>query len=186
MSRRGRDFNNNTNIGDDSCEMNSRDAGNAHFANYYLQSDFTPSARHPSAAPAFTDVGIFPSVADNKFSIDVLPRPGDTSKASKLANTRPFVTMPFMGAGQTSIVNPDADSALTRGGISNSKKMYNPAPLKSNTYRPMPMIEGIRREIQNPVHIIPEFWQRGGIDTRAQIRAVSYAKEKCIQPNKTI
>ena len=174
-TRHGQNFNNLTGLGDDRCEANARDRENTQIMNYIL--DRAPM----SSRTAFDNLGVYPKVADNRFSHDNLPRPGDTSKASRLLQSRPFVTMPYMGPGRTSVINPDIDSALTRGQISTTKRNYNPAQLRSKTYRPMPMIPGIQREIQNIKHIIPTSWIRGGLSTRGQIRSANYAKENCIK-----
>jgi len=176
-TRFGNDFNNLTSIGDDRCEANARDRENEQIMNYIL--DRAPM----SSNSALNDIGVYPKVSDVRFSHDNLPRPGDTSKASRLLQSRPFATMPFMGAGRTSIVNPDIDTALTRGRMSTTKAQYNPAPLQSRTYRPMPMLPGIQREIQNTDHLIPSAWVRGGLSTRGQIRNANYGKERCIRRN---
>ena len=174
FTRSGRDFYNQTALGDDSCEINALDTGNEKIMNYWLNRSML------NTNGAVTDIGIFQSVTDGRFGIDNPPRPGDTAKASKIAFPRSIITMPFMGAGQTSIINPDLDSALTRTGVTTNKRSYNPDPIKSRTYRPMPMIDGIAREIQDPVHIVPNYWQWGGIDTHGQTRSMSYARENCL------
>ena len=160
-------YNNLTTLNDDRCEETARDRENDQISSYLL-SRFNVG----NVSSATSDLGIFPSISDNKFGVDAPPRPGDTAKSSKLLYSRPIATMPYMGAGNTSIVNPDLDSALTRGMLSTTKKEYNPATLRSSTYRPMPMIKGISDEIQNVEHIIPTYWNYGGLDTRGQVRNI--------------
>lgn len=39
-----------------------------------------------------------------------------------------------------------------------------------------PLIPSLKAEIQNPEHYIPQFWIRGGMDTRAAVRNIDYYK----------
>jgi hypothetical protein len=171
-------FNNYTSIGTDKCEKDSRDVGNKKMADYHL---IRPGHSTSASTGHLADVGLNLQRTGNVFSNGEQNKLADTSKASRLLNTRPFVTMPFMGAGNTSIVNPDKDSKLRYSSISTRKKEFNPAPVKSKTYRPMPMLSHIRKEIQDPVHIIPTNWQRGGIDTRNYSREADYTREHSFQ-----
>lgn len=40
----------------------------------------------------------------------------------------------------------------------------------------VPLLPEIRAEIQNPRHLVPEYWVHGGMDTRTVIRNIDYLK----------
>ncbi len=170
-------FRQSTRLSNDQCEENAYDRGNSEIAHYNLN-----RYRFEHDTSAFNEPGTMLRVADRTFSVDPDNyRLADTSKASKLLQTRPFATMPFMGAGQTSVILPDVHSRLIMGELSTTKMAYNPVSIRERDFfRPIPLIPSIAREIQNPIHIIPRYWTRGGMSTRNQIKSADNSKNYCI------
>ena len=97
-------------------------------------------------------------------------------KCDKLLQARPFITVPFMGAGNTCILNADVESKLKFGEDTFVPKSMN--ELSGITIdRFIPLIPCIKDNIQDPIHLIPSSWVRGGADTRAVIRNIDYRKQ---------
>ena len=191
-TRMDRLFNNLSRLNDDQCEDNAKARTNQRISDYTLDRDLAGTGLGPAGgngllyqpridatSVALNDVGVMPAITFQRFGVDPTYTLADTSKASKLANARPFAGMPYMGAGQFNSNVIDTDSALLRGEYSSMRKEYNPPQPSSISYRPMPMIPEISSEIQDPVHYIPTAWQRGGLDTRGIRRSASIQQEHC-------
>jgi len=96
-------------------------------------------------------------------------------KSDKILECRPFITTPFMGAGQASSSNTDTQSDLLRGEYSSKRKSCNElSGISINRF--IPLIPEIKREVQNPKHIIETAWVRGGKHTRMTLRNMDYMK----------
>ncbi len=78
---------------------------------------------------------------------------------------------PFKGA-QTSTMNPDHMSQLLSGGLTRDKTSMR----GKNIDRFIPLIPELEDQIQNPKNLIPTYWVRGGMDTKAVIRNIDYLK----------
>jgi len=89
--------------------------------------------------------------------------------------TRPFKGWPYMGAGETHIVNPDLYSRITSGADTRTKKAADSLSGVSID-RFIPMVPCLASNVQNTEHIIPEYWVRGGESSRAQIQNIDYYK----------
>lgn len=96
------------------------------------------------------------------------------SKASKVnVNNVPRLNMGFMGAGRTSIVNPDIHSNLITGNPSNINKVN-----EINIFnRFEPLLPSIQRKYNNTDNFIERGWVRGGISSRGNIRNMNYSLE---------
>lgn len=100
----------------------------------------------------------------------------EKNKATKLLQERPFITVPYMGAGQTSIVQPDIWSKMQGGETTRTNKGCN--SLSGVTInRFTPLVPCLKENVQNIQHIIPTYWVRGGMDTRGQVRNINYYSE---------
>ena len=96
--------------------------------------------------------------------------------------TRPYKTVPFMGRGSG---DSFLESQLRVGEDTLIKKQCNTlAGVNIHNVDPnhMPMIDHLKHNIQNPVHIIPhdalEGWVRGGAPSRQIVRDIEYL-ERC-------
>ena len=97
-------------------------------------------------------------------------------KCDKLLQSRPFITVPFMGAGKTTILNPDVESQLKFGEDTFVPKSIDKlSGISINRF--IPLIPCIKDNIQDPKHLVPTEWVRGGADTRAVIRNIDYRKQ---------
>ena len=93
--------------------------------------------------------------------------------------TRPY-NVPYMGAGETHIVQPEVYSRLVSGAETRVKKATD-ALSGVSIDRFIPMVPCLAKNIQNTDHIIPEYWIRGGESSRAYIQNVDYFKMCGIQ-----
>ena len=94
--------------------------------------------------------------------------------------TRPYKTVPYMGRG---IGNPNIELKLKEG-----TDTYQSRPCLDLTeesflgYTLTPMVPKLKKNVQNPIHLIPEAadsgWVRGGIPSRLLIQDSDYL-EKC-------
>jgi len=99
----------------------------------------------------------------------------EKSKSSKLLDTSKFLFAPFLGAGQSTLENPDLKSYLLNGeNTSNRKSGTNDAALSINRF--VPLVPCLKKNIQDTKHIIPEYWVRGGLSTRTIIRNIDYMR----------
>ena len=89
--------------------------------------------------------------------------------------TRAFKGLPYMGAGETHIVNPELYSKLSSGTDTRVKKASD-ALAGVSIDRFIPLVPCLADNVQNTEHIIPEYWVRGGESSRAHIQNVDYYK----------
>ena len=100
-------------------------------------------------------------------------------KMPQQLETRPY-NVPYMGAGETHIVQPEVYSQLVSGTETRVKKATD-ALSGVSIDRFIPMVPCLAKNIQNTDHIIPEYWIRGGESSRAYIQNVDYFKMCGIQ-----
>ena len=96
-------------------------------------------------------------------------------RESKELDTRLFIGSPYMSAGQSILKNPDLYSKLISGLDTHTNKADNSLSGVSID-RFIPLVPCIAENVQNPEHIIPEYWIRGGMSTRVVIRNADYLK----------
>lgn len=100
----------------------------------------------------------------------------EKKKVTKLLQERPYITIPYMGAGQTSIGEPDIWSKLQGGETTRTGKGCDSlAGVSINRFTPL--VPCLAENVQNVQHIIPTHWVRGGMDTRGEIRNINYYRE---------
>ena len=93
----------------------------------------------------------------------------------KELETRVFPGAPLMSNGQSILKNPDLSSRLIYGESSRVSKSENDASSYSaNNF--IPLVPMIADNIQNPEHIIPTYWVRGGMSSRTVVRNIDYLK----------
>jgi len=96
-------------------------------------------------------------------------------KSKKELYTRIFAGAPYLASGQSVLKNPDLSSRLKYGEDTRSKKSGNSiSSYSANNF--IPLVPSIAENIQNPEHIIPTFWVRGGMSSRSVIRNIDYLK----------
>lgn len=84
--------------------------------------------------------------------------------------TKPYVTMPYMGAGQSSLANKALESQIQQGFLTENKQACNPTSgVTINRFECLPA--GLNP--QRVEHII-EPWVRGGEATSDYVRRVAY------------
>ncbi len=97
------------------------------------------------------------------------------SKSSKILDTSSFLFSPFLGAGQSTLKNPDIKSELLYGeNTANRKSGTKDAAISINRFTPL--VPCLKENVQNTKHIIPEYWIRGGLSTRSVIRNIDYMR----------
>jgi hypothetical protein len=87
----------------------------------------------------------------------------------RVFNTENYFLPPYMGE---SYLDADVLSRNYFGEMTHGREIRRGVEIN----RFVPLIPAIRAEIQNPVHLIPEFWVNGGMDTRTVIRNIDYMK----------
>jgi hypothetical protein len=174
-----RKFNQENRLRYDQCEEKSIDEQNKHIANYWLKTN----ERIPYDSNFVEHIGMMNQSFYNVNSVshDSELRNGklgnqltsEKNKQSKLLEASPFKTTPYLGAGRTSIVRPDVYSNLVQSKLTQDKKSVS--PLSGVTIdRFIPLVPCIKENIQNPTHIIPKYWVRGGMSTRSIIQNIDY------------
>jgi hypothetical protein len=96
-------------------------------------------------------------------------------KTKKELNTRVFPGSPYMGRGSGVIDYTDVSSMLNFGEDTRVKKSNNNvAAYSADNF--IPLVPNIAENIQNPKHIIPEYWVRGGMSSRVVTNNIDYLK----------
>lgn len=96
-------------------------------------------------------------------------------KEKKEFNTRIFPGSPYMGKGSGIIEYTDVNSKLNFGEDTRTKKSNNNiSSYSADTF--IPLVPHIAENIQNPKHIIPEYWVRGGMSSRVVTSNIDYLK----------
>jgi len=90
-------------------------------------------------------------------------------------DTRLFPGSPYLAQGQSILKNPDLSSRLLYGQETHSKKSDGSlSGVSIDNF--IHLIPCIQQNVQNTKHIIPEYWVRGGMSTRAVVRNIDYLK----------
>jgi hypothetical protein len=90
-------------------------------------------------------------------------------------DTRLFPGAPYMQNGQSILKNPDLSSRLKYGEDTRVSKSANlTSNYSANNF--IPLVPSIAENIQNPEHIIPTYWVRGGMSSRTVVRNIDYLK----------
>lgn len=92
-------------------------------------------------------------------------------KAKRIFKTGSYLSPPYMGP-KTAALEPDVMSKLYLGELTHDKGSLR----GRNIDRFVPLLPEIESQIQNPRHLIPKYWVRGGMDTRVVIRNIDYLK----------
>jgi len=80
-----------------------------------------------------------------------------------------------MGRGQGILENTDLNSRLNFGEDTRTSKSNNiTSSYSANNFTPL--VPSLANNIQNPEHIIPTYWVRGGMNTRVVLNNIDYLK----------
>ena len=165
---------------DEKCEVTWRDRANEIIANHRM-------GEYPNCAPNpsyLCEVGIHTQRSPlhcDKAHIEADLRNGCSGnilthdRTRRNLPVRTLRTVPMMGSCITPLQFSDTYSQLVSGESTRAKKACN--TLAGVTIdRFIPLVPCLEYNIQNPVHYVPQYWVRGGMDTRAYIRNIDYKK----------
>ena len=188
------DVNNLTRLNSDYCEKESRIRNNQKIKDYNLNSCYSTQSRNrKNYLDAANEIGLYQttnydgrgvyvdngSKLRNGISGNIIT--SEKPKDTKLLNSRPFATTPFKGAGYSTLKHPDIKSKLMIGQLSRkSKKNMDLAGVSIDRF--IPMVSCLKKNIQDPKHLIPKYWVRGGMDTRTIVRNINYLKSCGLKP----
>lgn len=181
MNNKPRQFNKFTRLNDDWCVKESEVRNNR-----YLEGNVMENHVHVNQRATYYDSmgepGIYQENHDGMMQsvdYDSNLRNGvqgfiltsDRDKASKMVQPRTFVSGPFKGVGEMTLNNPDVKSRTMMGESTHTRRSSRRGVSIDRFEKLVPSVEV---NVQNPSHIIPEAWVRGGADTRAVIRNMDY------------
>lgn len=181
-------INENTNIKSDKCFYTSQDKNNHIMFNY----NFLPSIQNnvnntnnvnsrDSYLNSTKTLGI---LQDSNYDINgtninqsTLLRNGSIQNgdSKRELDTRLFPGAPLMTVGQSELKNTDLSSRLKFGEDTRTSKSAN-ATTSYSANNFIPLVPSLAENVQNVEHIIPTFWVRGGMSSRAVIRNIDYMK----------
>jgi hypothetical protein len=179
-------FHNTTRIGGDTCDQSQQNIQNAASANYLL-TNFRPECPMGDAVQFATSqpsinftgshsVGIGGCNIDESSKLQI----ADISKPKCRISLfeRPFATVPYLGRGSS---NPELESKLQQGELSNNKKSINPSSeVCYSKYSQTPMLPSLKSTVTNPANLVEgvaaEGWVRGGLPSRELVRDQDYAQ----------
>jgi hypothetical protein len=207
------DINNCVNLKEDSCAYDAYVAGNKHSFNYYLLKDNKQTIKDN----IFNDRGLYTntqgigsSSVDNESELlrgnNGWTMTSNKSRKDKILPTRPYVTMPYMGTGNSIVVDPDKQAQRIIGmdtrvnteclkecakktnknmtcdnkiGTCNSFDMRTMTCTCTHRSKEINRFEPLVPYIKQYVsdtNNVVEGWQRGGIHTREIVRNADYLK----------
>ena len=178
-------FNEQTGLGEDKCEILSQQKANDKASTYLLTNYIQNLNSRNSYLQGLSELGTLQTGNDGGMAkyIDHSSklRNGQSGykithekpKSCSLLNHRMFVGGPNKSAGNAGTMNTDVGSMLQMGKIreKNSRQLTEK---EFNNFTPL--IPYLKKNIQNPDHLVPKYWVRGGMDTRSTTRNMDYLK----------
>jgi hypothetical protein len=176
------------------CDMCNYNYNNEKISNYYLYND-TMNKKDDIYINSSKIIGLNSNNMNgyvNNIELDNKFRNGtDGSKITNLKGreykelpTRLFIGSPYMSSGQSILKHPDLYSKLINGVNTHTKKSCG-SIADASINRFIPLVPCIAKNVQNTDHIIPEYWVRGGMNTRSVIRNADYLK-RCRLSNRKV
>ena len=184
MSGREGSFNTGTRRNEDDGMISYKNGMDKKFASYTTMNFYNDNSRQ-KFMKSLDNVGMSATKNRDGFGSHVDTESGllksvlTNDKIPQQLETRPY-NVPYMGAGETHIVQPEVYSRLVSGAETRVKKATD-ALSGVSIDRFIPMVPCLAKNIQNTDHIIPEYWIRGGESSRAYIQNVDYFKMCGIQ-----
>lgn len=181
-------FNNNTRIGNDSCDTSQRNIQNGLSATYNLNNYFPscPMSDHiqfATSQPAMMYNGSH-QVGINGCNINENSELKYTElskhKCRISLEQRPFLTVPYLGRGK---IDVEVESQIQQGKFMNNKKSVNPSSEVSYIeFHHTPMLSSIKSTVTNPANLVEgaaaEGWIRGGVPSRELTRDKDYNESR--------
>lgn len=184
-------FDNLSRLGDDVCYNTERQKQNTSYGSYNITNYFAnncglqqPLAFATSQPNIFVNGGYGNSGAGGcNIDYDSKLKIGSEQNKPKCRislQTRPFVTVPYLGRGPH---NPVQESRLQQGDyITNKKSCTTTTEMSHIDYRHTPMIPSLRASVTNPANLVEgvasKGWIRGGLPTRELIRDQDYLNQR--------
>jgi len=173
-------FNNQTRRNMEGCFIAYKDKQDAKYSsysttNYYSDNDrknYLNTLEHPGMVADKNKDG-YGNYVDTETNLKQSSL--TNQKGKQQLSVRPFKGWPYMGAGETHIVNPNLYSKLSSGTDTRVKKAANTLAGVSED-RFIPLVPCLADNVQNTKHIIPQYWVRGGESSRAYIQNIDYYK----------
>ena len=183
----GAPFDNTTRIGDDRCDMSQRNIQNVKSVKYMLtnyradECGMRKPIEFATSQPNIFYGGGYQigpggcNIDDNSELLigNFPPKP----KCRISLFQRPFVTVPFLGRGES---NPILESSLQQGDmITNKKSICTTSETSYIPYKNYPLIPTLNATITNPSNLVESVaspgWIRGGLPSREYARNKEYA-----------
>jgi hypothetical protein len=173
-------FNHSTRKNMEDCSLSYKEIQDKKFSSYRTAT-FNNNNDRNGFMKSLDHIGI--SASKNKDGYEKIIDMESKLKQSSITNykdkqqlqSRGFKGSPFMGAGETHIVNPVLYSKLMSGNDTRVKKAADTLAGVSID-RFIPLVPCLQENIQNPEHIIPQYWVRGGESSRSYIQNIDYYK----------
>ena len=179
-------------IGDDNCAIGEREVQNQNFGSYPLKSYFESecgmrkpidfSTKQPNIFAHSTTTGSNVGLGGCNVQSDTELRHGSLQTGAKARislQTRPFLTVPFLGRGPS---KPVMESQLQQGSFSFDKKSCKNVMEKSYGVTNVDLVPSLKATIQNPANLIEDAaadgWIRGGLPSRELSRDNDYFKRR--------
>lgn len=175
-------INQSTNMKNDSCLNNYYNTNNNKiFEHSFIPSVLNNTNNRNSYIDSTQNIGILQNhnydITGSNINESTTLRNGNSNidKSRKELDTRLFPGAPLMSNGQSILKNPDLSSRLKYGESGRVSKSENDtSSYSANNF--IPLVPMIAENIQNPEHIIPTYWVRGGMSSRTVIRNIDYLK----------
>ena len=188
-------YNKNANLNDDACAVQTRMdrsqiPGKYSLNNFHSCKCTAPQQRNLALSQPtvnFQDGYGWTSMngcnidTDSKFRNN--PNKLTNKNCKTILATRPYATVPYMGRG---VGNPKIELQLKEGTDTyQSRPNLDLTEENVTDFAFTPMVPNLKKNVQNPVHLIPEVadkgWVRGGIPSRLLIQDSDYL-QKCGYP----
>jgi hypothetical protein len=175
-------INEQTNFKNDKCFNTFQDTNNIKMYQYNFLPSLSPNNdSRKSYIDSMNTRGILQNnnydLKGNNIEISSTLRKGnfENTTSKKELDTRLFPGAPLMATGQSVLKNPDLSSRLKYGEDTRvSKSANNIASYSVDNF--IPLVPNLAANIQNPEHIIPTYWVRGGMSSRTVVRNIDYLK----------
>lgn len=167
------------NIRDDLCAQNLYEYQSQLPGCYRTDNFFRPCETQEQYATLMTEPAQFYKPYRNACKVDVesVLRNAELTNMGEIYQlyTKPYVTVPYMGAGTNSLNNKAFESQIQQGYITENKQACNPTSgVTINRFDCLPAFGNPQRV----EHIIPA-WVNGGENTRDYVRRVNY-QQMCL------
>jgi len=175
-------FNNFTGLRDESCYTSYKTHKNKQISDYWMPSYHVGDMGRNSRKSYFSSLsepGMYLSNDDGKrtvVGVESKLQKGNTSRA-------PYAIPEGMNVLKRNSQETWGDIVISKE--SQLRKGDKPPHLKTRKIteksydRFVPLIPSLQKSVQDPKHIIPTMWKRGGEDTREMVKNIDYVSTLC-------